>query len=90
MSLPQPHDTPDPQTGQLTRFGYEFQIRYEITGRLRMKRFVVVAQSVQENQYGNITKAVCSTPPTGDCQTGCLEIQCTGYCSAPPDYDYSI
>jgi hypothetical protein len=90
MSLPQPHDTPDPQTGQFTRLGYEFQIRYEITGRLRMKRFVVVAQSVQENQYGNMTNAVCTTPPTGDCQTGCLEIQCTGYCSAPPDYSYTI
>lgn len=90
-ALPQPPDQTDPQTGQFTRMGYEFQVRYELTGRLRIKRLALVGERVQEGQYGDLAGQACVTPPEVDCQTGCLSLECPGPCSQQPaDYTYQF
>jgi hypothetical protein len=90
-ALPQPPDQNDPQTGQFTRIGYEFQVRYELTGRLRIKRLALVGERMQEPQYGDMTGQACVTPPVVDCQTGCLALECPGSCSEQPaDYAYQF
>lgn len=89
IAFPMPPDVVDPQTGGFTRDGFEFQVRYEITGRLRMKRLMLVASSVPEDIAGDISLAGCATVPNVGCQTECLALECPGICQ-PADYGYSI
>lgn len=90
VSLPMPPDQTDPQTGGFTHTGYEFQLRFELTGRMRMKRLVMIGRQLPMSQFGDFSRFTCAEPATVDCQTGCLEIECAGYCSSPPDYGYTI
>jgi len=57
--LPQPPDKCDIQTGGFTRDGYEFQLRYVNTGRFRLKRVAMVAQRLQEDIYGDLSRVAC-------------------------------
>lgn len=90
VSLPQPPQQVDPQTGRMTNYGHEFQMRYEITGKARMKRVAMVAQRIPEAQFGDFSAFTCATAADVDCQTGCLALECAGVCSEPPDYGYQI
>ena len=47
------------QTGGFTRDGYEFQLRYVNTGRFRLKRVAMVAQRLQEDIYGDLSRVAC-------------------------------
>ena len=89
IAFPIPPDVVDPQTGGFTRDGFEFQVRYEITGRLRLKRLMLVASSLPEDIAGDISKAGCATVPNVGCQTECLALECPGICD-PADYAYAI
>ncbi len=80
----------DPQSGGFTNEGFEFQMRYKITGRLRLKRLTLVGRDLPEKAFGDTSGFQCATPAATDCQTGCLEIECPGYCSAAPDFNYRI
>jgi hypothetical protein len=59
IALPQPPDKCDVQTGGFTRDGYEFQLRYVNTGRFRLKRVAMVAQRLQEDIYGDLSRVAC-------------------------------
>ena len=59
IALPQPPDKCDVQTGGFTRDGYEFQLRYVNTGRFRLKRIAMVAQRLQEDIYGDLSRVAC-------------------------------
>ena len=59
IALPQPPDKCDIQTGGFTRDGYEFQLRYVNTGRFRLKRVAMVAQRLQEDIYGDLSRVAC-------------------------------
>ena len=89
-SFPRPPAVVDPQTGRHTNEGFEFQVRMENTGRFRMKRIMVGAMAVQQPGTGDISGFACPAPQQDACQTGCIEIECAGYCSSPPDYEYLI
>ena len=85
VGLVQPPDVGDPQRGGFTRDGYDFQLRYEITGKLRMKRTRVVAETRSEEQFGNLGTNACLTAPVASCQTGCK----TQECCDPDDFSYT-
>lgn len=85
IGLAQPADVGDPQRKGFTRDGYDFQLRYEITGKLRMKRTRIVAERLTEEIYGDISSNECLEAPTASCQTGCK----TQECCDPDDFGYS-
>jgi hypothetical protein len=90
IALPTPPQVPDPQTGRHTRDGFEFQVRLENTGRFRLKRLLLGALPAQQSAVGDTGKFACPPSQQADCQTGCVEIECAGYCSEPPDYGYIL
>jgi hypothetical protein len=84
-SAPRPQPKADPQTNGFVNQGYNFQVRYEITGKIRMKDFKLVCLNKAENVYGDID-GTCPELDPGSCSTGCLTIM---GCD-PNDYNYSI
>lgn len=90
IAFPQPPAIADPQSGRHTREGFEFQLRFENSGRFRLKRLAVLANPVQQSGFGDVSKFQCPPPQSGSCQTECLELECAGYCSQPEDYSYTI
>lgn len=87
MGLPQPQDVPDGQTESLTRDGWEFQIRFEISGSLRFKRLLLMATLQDMPKFGDLRNVTCESETVGECSTG----TCAGVtCCDPDDYAYSI
>lgn len=88
IGLTQPPDVPDPQTGGLSRDGYEFQVRYECTGRFRLKRLVLTLDELAMPLWGDSRNVTCPDPAdTGSCATG----QCTAVaCCDRDDYGYIV
>lgn len=89
IGLPMPPEQVDPSTGRFCHYGYEFQIRLEITGRLRLKRLMLAAEPVPEERYENMVES-CVPGASVPCQSGCLTLECAGVCMEPPDYNYAI
>jgi hypothetical protein len=87
IGLTQPPDMSDQQTGGLTREGYDFQFRYEMRGRYRLKRLVTIAHRSAEDLYGDMRNTTPSASPPGQCATtDCDAIECCD----PDDYSYQI
>lgn len=87
MGLPQPQDVPDGQTESLTRDGWEFQIRFEISGSLRFKRLLLMATLQDMPKFGDLRNVTCESEVVGDCSTE----TCPGVtCCDPDDYSYSV
>jgi len=85
--LPLPPDIPDQQRGGFAGIGYEFQLRFENSGYLRLKRPILVMSNEDEDQYADLTGSICVETPTTVCDTDA----CTGVeACAPNDYGYSI
>lgn len=88
ISFPAPPSITDPQSGRHTREGFEFQLRFENVGRFRLKRLAVGAVPVQQSATGDISRFQCAPVQISSCQTDCLQLECAGVCSEPPDYGY--
>lgn len=87
IGIPAPAAVADPQRGGMTNTGYDFQLRYEGSGYMRLKRTIATAADVQENQYPDLSKAIC--PPVNEV-AACTVEACLGVeCCDPGDYDYS-
>lgn len=88
VGLTQPPDVPEPQTGGLTRDGFEFQLRFECSGRFRLKRLLILCDELAMPLWGDSRKVTC--PPTteaGSCASGdCLSVAC---CDRD-DYGYLV
>lgn len=54
VSLGQPPETCDPITNRPYRDGYEFQVRFEISGYCKIKSLYVFAEERQEQLFGSI------------------------------------
>jgi hypothetical protein len=95
IGLTQPPDVPEGQTGGLTRDGYEFQVRFECSGRFRQKRMILLADELAMDMWGDSRKVTCATEETGDCATGaCPTVACCDkddflhLSDPPPTSDY--
>ena len=87
MGLPQPQDVPDGQTEMLTRDGWEFQVRFEISGFLRFKRLLLMATLQDMPKFGELRNVTCENETIGECSTE----TCPGVtCCDPDDYSYAI
>lgn len=86
IGLMQPPDVNDPQRKTLTRWGFDFQLRYEITGKCRMTRTRILADRVPQDDYGDMSGNECVPSTTAACQTGCK----TQECCDPDDFGYSV
>jgi len=85
MAFPAPPEIVDPQSGGLTNQGYDFQIRMEGTGYLRLNRSVLNAVKVGDSQFGDFEGISCLDVGSGDCSNQeCREVECCD----PPDYGY--
>lgn len=89
IGLPMPPEQVDPSTGSFCHYGFEFQIRLEVTGRVRIKRLMLAAEPLPDERYENMVPS-CTPGPTVPCQSGCLTLECSGVCAEPPDYNYAI
>lgn len=87
FGIPTPPNVPDQQRGGYTRYGYEFQLRFENSGYFRLKRSIITMSDVQENQNPNLAKSQCVTAA----EIACDSSACPGVeCCDPNDYSYSI
>lgn len=87
IGLTRPPEIPEGQTGGLTSDGFEFQVRFECTGRFRMKRMVLFARELDMPLWGDTRKTTCPEPETGDCSTGtCASVACCD----KDDYSYLV
>lgn len=88
VSLPKPPDHMDTLNGTLSRYGGEFQVRLEISGKLSIRKFRLIASSVAEDLYGTDKTTTCVAAETATCQTdACKEESCNDSCG-PNDYGY--
>lgn len=72
IGLPEPPDIPDVSSGNgFTRFGADFQIRFDFIGFGILKRFQIFASEVPEDVYGNLDGAECVENGDGDCGGDC-------------------
>jgi hypothetical protein len=81
-----PPDSVDAQDESFARDGYEFQLRFENTGRFGLKRLNMVAEDLPEEEGGDMRQITCATATSDDCQTTCREKECCD----PDDYSYNI
>lgn len=87
IGLVQPVDVPDQQTGGFTRDGFFFQMRFENTGRFRLKILEALASDVGDTPYGDMRNTSCDPGSAGSCATeACQGIEC---CDRD-DYGYTI
>lgn len=80
-----PRNVSDSQNGGYRHWGYEFQWRYEMTGRFRLKRVMMKAQNKMETLNQPQVGLTCPTQPEGSCEIGNATVQ---GCD-PPDYSYN-
>ena len=86
ISFSEPPDVVDSEDESMSRDGFEFQLRFENTGRFRMKRLDVVAERQPENIQGDMRNTTCLTATSDECQSACREKECCD----PDDYGYDI
>lgn len=86
IALPKPPDDADTLNGTLSRFGGEFQFRFEIAGRCKFKKLRAFTYVDSEDLFGQSRTTTCVTAGDAECQTGCKEQACCD----PQDYDYDI
>jgi hypothetical protein len=86
MALPAPPEQVDPQTGGLTNHGYDFQIRMEGEGYLRMNRSILNANLPGDPQFGDQSAVTCIDSEAATCSDdACKQYECCN----PDDYGYS-
>lgn len=77
IGLFQPPDVTEPQGGGLTRDGFEFQFRFECSGRFRLKRLVGLFDLIGSDPWGDLRQTTCGTTETGACADGsCGSVAC--------------
>lgn len=84
--LPQPGASMDTLDGKLKRDGFDFQVRFEMTGHARIRKCRLVADRIAEDQFGNLTGVTCVAPSEAECAAGC---QTLASCEQS-DYAYVI
>lgn len=90
MGLTQPLDIPEIQTGGFTRDGFEFQIRFEISGQLRFKRLNLFAYEIEtDGLWGDIRNTECIAvdalcSPDGSDVGCCDPNECPAGAEPPP------
>jgi hypothetical protein len=88
IALPSPPDHSDTINGTLARFGGEFQLRLELSGRLAIRKLRIFAEVDSENLYGTPKTTECVTPAEPVCQTeACKEETCADTC-VDTDFSY--
>lgn len=87
IGLPEPPDIPDVSSGNgFTRFGDDFQVRFDFIGYAQLKRFRIVADQLPEEINGNMDGLECVDNGDGDCGGDCPGI---ASCDLN-DYEHSI
>lgn len=88
IGLGQPPDVEDPFSGNgFTRSGFDFQVRFDMVGYVRLKRLRLCAHREDEDIFGDLSKTGCVENTSPDCSTdACPTVACCDL----DDYDYSI
>lgn len=87
IGLPEPQDIPDVSSGNgFTRFGCDFQVRFDFVGFAVFKRFRIFASEIPEDVFGSLEGSECVENGAGDCGGDCPGIsQCD-----LDDYQHSL
>lgn len=84
----QPPDVEDPLSGNgFTRSGYDFQVRLDVTGFVRLKRLRLLAHEEDEDLFADLSKTGCVENSSVDCSS---EACPTTACCDLDDFAYLI